>query len=79
MKQVKGKLPPTLQIQGQQDHIVTPVLARTMHQRLVTNGTRSILLELPWSEHSFDFVYFGPGNTLALTLTQSFLAETMRP
>ena len=79
LNQVEGKLPPTLQIQGQQDHIVTPALARGMHQRLLTNGTRTILLELPWSEHSFDFVYFGPGNTLALTLTDSFLAETMQP
>ena len=77
MNYVRGKLPPTLQIQGLRDHVIKARFPREFHQRLLANGTRSLLLELPWSDHSFDFVYFGPGNVLALAYVETFLSESL--
>lgn len=71
-------LPPTLQIQGARDHIVKPRFPREFHEQLLANGVRSLLLELPWSDHSFDFIYFGPGNTVALAYIDAFLGATLR-
>jgi hypothetical protein len=44
---VKGKLTPTLQIQGLRDHILNARSPKVLHRRLLANGTWSILLELP--------------------------------
>jgi acetyl esterase/lipase len=75
---VRPGLPPTLQIQGARDHIVPARLARTMHEELRRAGNRSLLLELPWSEHNFDMVWFGPGNRLARIYIDAFLADSLR-
>jgi acetyl esterase/lipase len=69
-------LPPTLHVHGAHDHIVGVALARQFHERLLASGSRSLFLELPWSDHSFDFVYFGPANTLSLAYVDSFLDAT---
>ena len=76
---LKANLPPTLLIHGAGDHIVAPEFIREMHQKLKESGSRSILVELPWSDHSFDFVYFGPGNILALAYVEAFLTEVIPP
>jgi hypothetical protein len=34
---------------------------------------------LPWAEHAFDAVPFGPGGQLALYHTERFLASVLRP
>ena len=75
---VRPGLPATLHIQGTRDHIVPAWLTRTMHLQLRKAGNRSLLLELPWSEHNFDMVWFGPGNRLARAYMDAFLAETLR-
>jgi acetyl esterase/lipase len=70
--------PPTLLIHGGRDHIVSARFAEALHDRLVASGTRSVLLELPWAEHAFDAVPFGPGAQLALYHSERFLAWALR-
>jgi acetyl esterase/lipase len=74
---VHAAVPPTLHIQGTRDNIVQAWLTRDFHRRLLRSGARSLLLELPWSDHSFDFVKFGPGNALALRYSEAFLIATV--
>ena len=76
---VTAGLPPTLQLQGSRDKIQKPLFPRALHTGLIQNGNLSILVELPWSHHSFDFVYFCPGGHLARHYIEQFLAETVGP
>jgi acetyl esterase/lipase len=70
--------PPTLLIYGGRDHVVSPRFGAALHDRLRATGTTSVLLELPWAEHAFDAVPFGPGGQLALYHTERFLAWALR-
>jgi acetyl esterase/lipase len=70
--------PPTLLIYGGRDHVVSPQFGAALHDRLRATGTKSVLLELPWAEHAFDAVPFGPGGQLALYHTERFLAWALR-
>lgn len=76
---VSPEAPPTLQIQGVRDHVVRHRFARDLHQRLKTVGARSVLLEIPWSEHAFDAVPQGLGGQLSLYYTERFLAAALAP
>jgi acetyl esterase/lipase len=76
---IRPGLPPTLHIQGRADNVVKARFARETNNQLLARGSRSILLELPWADHSFDFVFFGPGNALAVSLVDAFLVETLQP
>jgi acetyl esterase/lipase len=75
--------PPTLLIHGGRDHVVQAHFSAALDARLRATGTQSILLELPWAEHAFDAVPFGPGGQLALYHSERFLAwalhSTRRP
>lgn len=71
---VTRPLPPSLLIYGGKDHIVQAKYGRALHQRLQAVGSRAILLEIPWAEHSFDAVFNGVSNQLALYYTERFLA-----
>ena len=73
INQIKTAVPPTLLIQGALDHVVEPAHTRALQKQLLDNGNRSLLLELPWSDHSFDFVHFGPGNALAMQYIDAFM------
>ena len=73
---LRAGLPPTLHVQGLHDNVIGAALARRFHERLIDSGTRSLFLGLPWSDHSFDFVGFGPANTLSLAYVESFLDAT---
>jgi hypothetical protein len=48
-----------------------------LHKKLLESGT-SVFLNIPWADHGFDFVPFGPSSQIALYYTQRFLAETLR-
>lgn len=76
-KRVQAKSVPTLQLQGARDHIVKARFARELHEKLLSTGTPSLLLELPWSEHSFDAVFSGIGNVVALNCVEQFLNQTL--
>ena len=65
---------PTLSIYGSRDHIVEARFGRMLHAALIKAGATSVLLELPWSEHSFDAVANGMGRRIALSYTERFIA-----
>jgi len=65
---------PTLSIYGTRDHIVEARFGRMLDAALRKAGATSVLLELPWSEHSFDTVPNGMGRHIALKYTDRFIA-----
>ena len=64
---------PTLSIYGSRDHIVEARFGRMLDAALNNAGATSVLLELPWSEHSFDAVPNGMGRRIALNYTEKFI------
>ena len=56
------------------DHIVEARFGRMLDAALKKAGATSVLLELPWSEHSFDAVPNGMGRRIALRYTERFIA-----
>jgi acetyl esterase/lipase len=66
--------PPSLLIYGRRDHIVLPRFGAMLDDRLRATGTTSIFMEIPWAEHAFDAVSFGPSGQLSLYYTERFLA-----
>jgi acetyl esterase/lipase len=73
---VRADLPPTLLLQGSVDHVTEPRFTRELQRALRARGNRALLLELPWADHSFDFVHFGPSNQLAQAAIDGFVRET---
>jgi acetyl esterase/lipase len=69
-----GGLPPTLLIYGARDHVVEARFGRMLDAALKKAGTTSVLLEMPWSEHSFDAVPNGLGRQVSLYYTERFLS-----
>jgi acetyl esterase/lipase len=65
---------PTLSIYGARDHIVEARFGRMLDAAMKNAGATSVLLELPWSEHSFDAVPMGIGRKVALNYTERFIA-----
>ena len=47
-----------------------------LHAKLRSSGT-SVFLVIPWANHAFDAVPFGPSAQLALYYSQRFLAWAM--
>ncbi len=71
---VKPGLPPSLLIYGSRDHLVKPVFGQQLYDLLRDTENRAVLISLPWAEHSFDVVFRGLGNQIALYYTERFLA-----
>jgi acetyl esterase/lipase len=71
---VSRRLPPSLLIYGRRDHIVLPRFGAMLDERLRASGTTSLFMEIPWAEHAFDAVPFGPSGQLSLYYTERFLA-----
>ena len=69
--------PPVLIITGNRDHIVDPRFGPMLHRKLLESGT-SVFLNMPWADHAFDHVPFGPSSQIAMYYTQRFLAHTLR-
>jgi dipeptidyl aminopeptidase/acylaminoacyl peptidase len=69
---------PTLSIYGTRDHIVEARFGRMLDVALKKAGATSVLLELPWSEHSFDAVPNGIGRQIALKYTERFIGWAVR-
>jgi acetyl esterase/lipase len=65
---------PTLSFYGTRDHIVEARFGRLLDAALTKAGATSVLLELPWAEHSFDAVPNGMGRHIALSYTERFIA-----
>ncbi|QLE58850.1 alpha/beta hydrolase [Nostoc sp. TCL26-01] len=75
---VKPNLPPTLLIYGDRDHLVKSIFGQQLYQRLQATGNKAIFLKIPWAEHSFDAVFNGMGNQIALYHIERFLAWALR-
>ena len=73
-----GTVSPT-QNTGRVEDILVPMphFGALLNQRLAGSGV-SVLLELPWADHAFDSVPFGPSAQLALHYTQRFFLVTLR-
>lgn len=76
---VKPGVPPSLLIYGDRDHLVKSMFGQQLYQRLRDTGNTAVLISLPWSEHSFDAVFNGLGNQIALYYTERFLAWALHP
>jgi acetyl esterase/lipase len=74
--QVRRALPPILLVQGAHDCVVKPRFTRELRHRLLEADNRALLLEIPWSDHAYDFVYFGAGNSVTLPFVEAFLLAT---
>jgi acetyl esterase/lipase len=75
---VKPGLPATLLIYGDRDHLVKSVFGRQLYDQLQQANNTAVWLPLPWAEHSFDAVFRGLGNQIALYYTERFLAWALR-
>lgn len=75
---VNRPVPPTLLVHGSRDHITRIAFPRKLLQSLQASGNQAILLEIPWAEHAFDYIFNGPSNQLALYHTERFLAWVLR-
>ncbi len=71
---VSRRQPPSLLIYGRRDHIVLPQFGAMLDDRLRASGTTAVFMEIPWAEHAFDAVSFGPSGQLSLYYTERFLA-----
>ncbi|NEQ73825.1 MAG: alpha/beta hydrolase [Okeania sp. SIO2C9] len=74
---VRTALPPSLLVYAGRDHIVQPKFGRILYTQLRATGNQAIFLEIPWAEHSFDAVFPGISNQLALYYTERFLASVL--
>lgn len=74
---VSGNAPATLLIHGARDHVVPVAFARRLQAGLKEAGARSMLLEIPWAEHSFDAMPNGLSGQIALYYTERFLAAVL--
>ena len=68
--------PPTLLIQGQQDHVTSPDATCELHTKLVESGVPAINVVYPWTPHAFDLLFpqINPPAQSALYDVDRFLA-----
>ncbi|WP_315865276.1 alpha/beta hydrolase [Acaryochloris thomasi] len=70
-------LPPTLLLYGSRDQLVESRYGRHLHRRLKGLGNVSVYIEIPWAGHSFDSVFNGASNQLALYTVERFIAWSL--
>jgi len=66
-------IPPTFLATGERDRLVSPEQSRKLYDKLQHMGVNSVLLELPWANHSFDTILNGPGGQLIIKYLTQFL------
>jgi acetyl esterase/lipase len=71
------QMPPTLLIYGGQDHLVEARYGRKLADKLQSVNTPTVYISIPWANHSFDEIFNGPSNQLALYYTERFLARLL--
>lgn len=76
LNDIKSDSPPTLLIYGKSDPLVWYRHGVRLHQRLLTNGIRSTLIELPWATHGFDYFPNSPGGQITANSVLRFMRET---
>jgi len=66
-------LPPAFIVTGEKDKLVKPDQSVILFKKLQKYKLSSVLLELPWANHSFDVILNGPGGQLTLKYLSQFL------
>lgn len=65
--------PPTFVAHGGDDQIVPPGQSELLAERLREAGVPRRLVELPWANHTFDFLWDGWGSQITRSTLQEFL------
>ncbi len=66
-------IPPAFIVTGGKDKLVKPDQSVILFEKLQKYKLDSVLLELPWANHSFDVILNGPGGQLTLKYLSQFL------
>ena len=69
----RSAIPITFLATGGKDRMVVPEQSRKLYQRLQALNITSVLLDLPWANHAFDNIVYGPGGQLVLKYLSQFL------
>lgn len=69
-----ANIPPVFIATGKRDRMVDPRQSRRLYDKLQEYDIPSVLLELPWANHAFDFAINGPGGQISLKYLTQFLA-----
>ncbi|NHJ41138.1 MAG: alpha/beta hydrolase [Asgard group archaeon] len=69
----RKSIPPTFLATGKKDRMVVPEQSKKLYERLKTLDITSLLLDLPWANHAFDNIVYGPGGQLVLKYLSQFL------
>ena len=67
--------PPTFLAYGGDDRIVPPEQSELLGERLRKAGVTHRLVELPWANHTFDFLWGGWGSQITRSALEEFLEE----
>lgn len=70
----KENIPPIFLATGLRDHLVNPEQSEKLFTKLQEFGLTSVLLKLPWANHTFDVIINGPGGQLVFKYLSQFLA-----
>lgn len=66
-------IPPVFIAAGKRDKIVSAKQSEDLFKKLKKHNVTSVLLELPWANHIFDFIMYGPGGQLVYEYLTQFL------
>ncbi len=73
VSRVGPRAPPTFLAHGGDDQIVPPAQSELLADRLREAGVSHRLVELPWANHTFDFLWDGWGSQITRSTLQEFL------
>lgn len=76
-KEGAANIPPVFIAAGKQDKIVSVKQSEELFKKLKEHNLTSVLLELPWANHIFDFVMYGPGGQIVFEYMTQFLVWTL--
>ena len=68
-----NSIPPVFLVTGGKDKLVSPDQSKILYEKLQKLKIDSVLLDLPWANHSFDVILNGPGGQLTLKYLSQFL------
>ena len=70
--------PPTFLAYGGADRIVPPGQSELLGERLLEAGVPHRLVELPWANHTFDFLWGGWGSQITRYSLEVFLESNLK-
>ena len=76
-KEGAANIPPVFIAAGKQDKIVSVKQSEELFKKLKEHNLTSVLLEIPWANHIFDFVMYGPGGQIVFEYMTQFLVWTL--